>query len=70
MYLKVCVCVHANWLEGGILRVTFCEKERHFRMDSQPCTRFSGKTGHEPKDSQLTVRANRIKRGRGSGSGL
>ncbi len=27
-------------------------------MDSQTCTRFSGKVGHEPKDSWLTVRAN------------
>ncbi len=27
-------------------------------MDSQTCTRFSGKVGHEPKDSWLTIWAN------------
>ncbi len=50
--VKVCVCVHANWLKGGVeMGVAYSKKEHNFRMDSQYYTRFSGKVGHEPKDS-------------------
>ncbi len=48
----VCVCVHANWLKGDVaMGVAYCKKVQHIQMDSQTCTRFSGKVVHEPKDS-------------------
>ncbi len=48
----VALSVHANWLKGGIaMGVVYCKKVQNFQMDSQTCTRFSGKVGHEPKDS-------------------
>ncbi len=60
-----CVCVHDNWLKGGMLmEVAYCKKVHNFQMDLQTCTRFSG------KDSRLTVWANWQKRGRGSESRL
>ncbi len=34
--VKVCVCVHANWLKGGMVRA------HNFQMESQTCTRFNG----------------------------
>ncbi len=56
--LQMCVCVHANWLKGGVaMGVTYCKKVLIFHMDLQTCTRCSGKVCHEAKDSWLTVRA-------------
>ncbi len=50
--VKVCVCVHANWLkEGIIMGVAYCKKVQSFQIDSQTCTRFGGKVGYEPKAS-------------------
>ncbi len=50
--VKVCVCVDANWLKGSVIMgVSYCDKAHNFRMDSQTCTRFSGKVGHEQQDS-------------------
>ncbi len=48
----VCVCL---WLcqlaTGGVaVGVASFEKVHNFQMDSQTCTRFSGKVDHEPKD--------------------
>ncbi len=51
----VCVCVSVCSCElttkatavGGLLQI----KANNFQIDSQTCTRFSGKVGHEPKDS-------------------
>ncbi len=45
----VCVCVwvwvHANWLKGGVVRgVAHCKRAHNFQVDSQTCTRFSGKS--------------------------
>ncbi len=52
MCVKVCVCVHTNGLKGGVvMEVAYCKKVHNFQMDSQTSTRFSGKVGHEPKDS-------------------
>ncbi len=49
--VKVFVCVHANWPKGGVVMgVAYCKNVQNFQMDSQTCTRFSGKVGHEPKD--------------------
>ncbi len=50
--VKACICVHANWLKGGVVMgVAHCKKVHNFRMDLHTWTRFSGKVGHEPKDS-------------------
>ncbi len=50
--------------KGGVaMGVASCKKVHNFQMDSQICTRFSGKVGHEPKDSWLTVQANWQKAG-------
>ena len=50
--VKVCDCVHANWLNVGVVMGgAYPNKEHNFQMDSQSSTRFSGKAGHEPKDS-------------------
>ncbi len=50
--LKVCVCVLANWLKGDVaMGAAHGKNVQNFHMDSQTCTRFSGKVGHEPKDS-------------------
>ncbi len=51
VYVKVCVCVHVNWLKGGVAVGVDCKKVHNFQMDSQTCTKFSGKVGHELKDS-------------------
>ncbi len=49
---KVCICVHASLLKVGVaMGVVYCKIAHNFQMDSQACTRFSGKFGHEPKDS-------------------
>ncbi len=50
------VFVHANWPKGAVaVGVAYRKKEYNFQMDSQICTRFSGKVGHRPKDTGLTV---------------
>ncbi len=50
--VKACVCVHANWLKESVaMRVAYGKKMRNFQMDSQTCASFSGKVGHEPKNS-------------------
>ncbi len=37
--LKVCVCVPANWLKGGLaMGVDYCKKAHNFQMDSLTCT--------------------------------
>ncbi len=50
----VCVGVgvcYANWIRGGMeMGVAYC-KTHNFLIDSQTCTRFSGKVGHESKNS-------------------
>ncbi len=52
MCVKVCVCVHASCLKGGVtMGVVYGKKGHDFHMVSQTCTRFSGNVGHEPKDS-------------------
>ncbi len=49
---KVCACVHAYLQKGGVaMGVAYCKKVHNFQLDSQTCTRFSAKVGHEPKDS-------------------
>ncbi len=49
--VKVCVCVHANWLKWGVtVEMANCKKMHNVHMDSWTCARFSGKAGHEPKD--------------------
>ncbi len=58
MCVNVCVCVHTSWLKGGVvIGVGCCKKAQNIQMDSQICTRFSGKVGHEPKDNCFTVQA-------------
>ncbi len=60
MCVKLCVCVHASWLKGGVaVGVTHCKKALNFQMDSQTCTRFIAKADHVQKDSclgQLAIR--------------
>ncbi len=66
-----CVFVFMPIPKGGVaVGVAFCKKVHNFQMDSETCTRFSGKVGHEPKDSWLTVLGQLSKRGRDSGCGL
>ncbi len=50
--VKVCVYVHANLLKGGVaMEAARFKRVHNFQMDSQTCTRYSGKVGYEPKDS-------------------
>ncbi len=45
--------------ESGVAIVLArCIKAHNFQMDSQTCTKFCEKVGHEPKDRWLSVQAN------------
>ncbi len=50
VWLCVCVCVFTP-VAGVVMGVAFCQKVHNFQMDSQICTKFSGKVDYEPKDS-------------------
>ncbi len=44
-------CLCSCQLLNGATGQAFYKKVFNFQMDSHICTRFSGKVGHEPKDS-------------------
>ncbi len=51
-------------VKGGVaMWVAYCKKAHSFQMSPQTYTQFSGKVGHELKDSWLTVRVNWQKEG-------
>ncbi len=55
----MCEDVRTDWLKRGVaMGVACCKKAQSFQMDSQTCTRFSGKVGLEPKESSKTIQVN------------
>ncbi len=52
MCVNVCVSAHAHLAKRGLGNGAGVLKKAHnIQVDSQTCTRLSGKIGHEPKDS-------------------
>ncbi len=51
--VKMCAGVHANLFQKGVAMGVFYRKkvQKNSQIDSQTCTRFSGKVGHESKYS-------------------
>ncbi len=47
----VCLCLCKLAKRGVAIAVVYYKNAHNFQMDSQTCTRFSGKVVHEPEDS-------------------
>ncbi len=67
---KMCVCVHASWLKGGVaVGGANCKKVHNFQIDSQTCTDLVEKMVMSQRSAD-DCSGQLAKRGRGSGSGL